>query len=121
MKKRILTVDDSESILAVVSTTLEAEYDIITASDGQEAINKINDNEELDLIITDLNMPKADGIQVIKAARAQEKHAMIPILMLTTESQADKKQEAKQAGATGWIVKPFDPENLKTIVKKVLR
>jgi len=121
MKKKILTVDDSESILAVVSTTLEEEYEIITASDGEEAIRTINSGQKIDLIITDLNMPKADGIQVIRSARQVADFSMIPILMLTTESQLQKKQEAKEAGATGWIVKPFDPENLKAVVKKVLR
>lgn len=121
MKKTILSVDDSESILAVVSSTLEDEYEIISASDGAEAIGKLNGNVHIDLIITDLNMPKADGIQVIKAARAMDQFKLTPILMLTTESQMQKKQEAKEAGATGWIVKPFEPENLKTVVKKVLR
>lgn len=121
MKKRILAVDDSESILAVVSTTLEEEYEVITASDGAEAISKISSGVQIDLIITDLNMPKADGIQVIKQARSLEKLSLVPILMLTTESQLTKKQEAKDAGATGWIVKPFQPENLKAVVKKVLR
>ncbi len=121
MKKTILTVDDSESILAVVSTTLEEDYDVITASDGAEAIVKLNSGVHIDLIITDLNMPKADGIQVIKSARSLETFALTPILMLTTESQVQKKQEAKAAGATGWIVKPFEPENLKAVVKKVLR
>lgn len=121
MKKTILTVDDSESILAVVTTTLEEEYDIITASDGADAIGKINSGIHLDLIITDLKMPKADGIQVIKTARSLESLSLIPILMLTTESQMQKKQEAKAAGATGWIVKPFEPDNLKAVVKKVLR
>jgi two-component system chemotaxis response regulator CheY len=121
MKKTILAVDDSESILAVVATTLEEEYEIITACDGADAINKLMSGCQIDLIITDLNMPKADGIQVIKQARSQEKFSLIPILMLTTESQVQKKQEAKEAGATGWIVKPFQPENLKAVVKKVLR
>ena len=121
MKKTILTVDDSESILAVVTTTLEEEYDVITASDGAEAITKLNSGVHIDLIVTDLNMPKADGIQVIRSARGLEKFSLVPILMLTTESQMQKKQEAKEAGATGWIVKPFEPENLKAVVKKVLR
>lgn len=121
MKKRILAVDDSESILAVVSTTLDDEYEVVTASDGGEAIRILNEDLHIDLIITDLNMPKADGIQVIKSARSLSKFALTPILMLTTESQMQKKQEAKDAGATGWIVKPFQPENLKAVIKKVLR
>lgn len=121
MKKTILTIDDSESILAVVATTLEEEYNVITASDGEEAINKLKSDVSIDLIITDLNMPKADGIQVIKTARGLAKFSLTPILMLTTESQMQKKQEAKDAGATGWIVKPFQPENLKAVIKKVLR
>jgi two-component system chemotaxis response regulator CheY len=121
MKKTILTVDDSESILAVVSTTLEEEYDVVTASDGSEAIGKLNSGVHFDLIITDLNMPKADGIEVIRKARSLDKFLRTPILMLTTESQQQKKLQAKEAGATGWIVKPFEPENLKAVVKKVLR
>lgn len=121
MKKHILAVDDSESILAVVSTTLEEEYEVITASDGLQAIQILESNANIDLIITDLNMPHADGIQVIKKARSLSAYALKPILMLTTESQAQKKQEAKDAGATGWIVKPFEPEKLKEVVKKVLR
>jgi two-component system, chemotaxis family, chemotaxis protein CheY len=121
MKKTILTIDDSESILAVVTTTLDEEYTVITACDGADAISKLNSGLHLDLIITDLNMPKADGIQVIRAARKLEQFSLTPILMLTTESQMQKKQEAKEAGATGWIVKPFEPENLKAVVKKVLR
>lgn len=121
MKKTILIVDDSESILAVVATTLEDEYEVITACDGADAIDKIANGLNLDLIITDLNMPKADGIQVIRKARGMEQFQLTPILMLTTESQVQKKQEAKEAGATGWIIKPFEPENLKAVVKKVLR
>lgn len=121
MKKTILTVDDSESILTVVSTTLEEEYDVVTASDGSDAITKLNSGSHFDLIITDLNMPKADGIEVIRMARSLGQFATTPILMLTTESQHQKKMEAKEAGATGWIVKPFEPDNLKAVVKKVLR
>lgn len=121
MKKNILIADDSESILAVVSATLEEDYDVTTALDGAEAINKLNEDIKFDLIITDLNMPHKDGIEVIKSARSQERYGLIPILILTTESQVQKKQEAKDAGATGWIVKPFQPENLRAVVKKVLR
>lgn len=121
MKKTILTVDDSESILAVVSTTLEDEYEVLTACNGEEAIRTLHGDRHIDLIITDLNMPKADGIQVIKSARGIARFSLTPILMLTTESQAQKKLEAKEAGATGWIVKPFEPENLKAVIRKVLR
>ncbi|MDN4166124.1 response regulator [Cytophagales bacterium LB-30] len=121
MRKTIMTVDDSESILAVVSTTLEEEYDVITVSGGKEALEQLEKGINIDLIITDLNMPLVDGIEVIKKARSISQYSLKPILMLTTESQAQKKLEAKEAGATGWIVKPFEPEKLKEVVKKVIR
>lgn len=121
MKRSILIADDSESILAVVSTTLEENYNIVTVLDGAAAIDELDRDVKFDLIITDLNMPRKDGIEVIKSARHQERYSLTPILVLTTESQVQKKQEAKEAGATGWIVKPFEPENLRAVVKKVLR
>lgn len=119
--KKILIVDDSESIRELVGFTLEAAgYAVEKGCDGVEAIGML-DGSELSLVITDLNMPNMDGIELIREIRKKREYAAVPILMLTTESQAAKKEEAKAAGATGWIVKPFVQEKLVEIVKKVIR
>jgi two-component system chemotaxis response regulator CheY len=120
MAKTIMTVDDSASVRQMVSFTLKnAGYDVVEAVDGKDALAKLNG--DVKMIITDLNMPNMDGITLIRNVRAQPAHKFIPIVMLTTESQAEKKQEGKSAGATGWIVKPFKPDQLLAVVKKVLR
>lgn len=120
MNKTILTVDDSTSVRQMVSFTLkEAGYDVIEACDGKDAINKLG-SKSVNLIITDLNMPNMDGIELIKKVRLMPALKFVPIVMLTTESQAEKKMEGKQAGATGWIVKPFKQEQLLAVVKKVI-
>lgn len=120
MAKTIMTVDDSASVRQMVSFTLKnAGYDVIEAVDGKDALSKLNG--DVKMVITDLNMPNMDGITLIKNVRAQAAYKFIPVIMLTTESQAEKKQEGKSAGATGWIVKPFKPDQLLAVVKKVLR
>jgi len=120
MQKMILTVDDSASVRQMVRFTLEeAGYGVIEAVDGKDAMVKLT-GSSVNLVITDLNMPNMDGIELIKGVRQNSAHRFVPIIMLTTESQATKKQEGKQAGATGWIVKPFKPDQLKAVVKKVL-
>ncbi len=120
MTKTIMTVDDSASVRQMVSFTLKnAGFNVIEAQDGQDALNKLNG--PVDMIITDLNMPNMDGITLIKNVRAKAQYKFIPVIMLTTESQAGKKQEGKSAGATGWIVKPFKPDQLLAVVNKVLR
>lgn len=120
MPKTIMTVDDSASVRQMVSFTLKNEgHDVIEASDGKDALGKLTGR--VDMIITDLNMPNMDGIELIRQVRAKPNYKFIPIIMLTTESQAQKKQEGKTAGATGWIVKPFKPEQLLAVVSKVLR
>ncbi len=120
MQKVVLTADDSASVRQMVSYTLKTNgYDVIEAADGKDALNKL-DGRKVDMIITDLNMPNLDGIGIIKAARAISNCRFIPIIMLTTESQDSKKKEGKEAGATGWIVKPFQPEQLIAVCKKVL-
>ena len=120
MAKRIMTVDDSASVRQMVAMTLKKEgYDVVEASDGKDALSKMTG--AIDMVITDLNMPNLDGIGLIKGIRAQAAYKFIPIVMLTTESQAGKKAEGKSAGATGWIVKPFTPDQLLAVVKKVLR
>ncbi len=121
MGKTILTVDDSASIRQMVTFTLKgAGYDVVEAVDGMDGLAKLG-SADVQMVITDLNMPKLDGIGFIKKVRANSKTKFIPVIMLTTESQAEKKQAGKAAGATGWIVKPFKPEQLLGVVKKVLR
>jgi two-component system chemotaxis response regulator CheY len=120
MAKTIMTADDSASIRQMVGFTLKQQgYEVVEAVDGQDALNKLN-SQRVDMLITDLNMPNLDGIGLIKGVRAGSLNKFIPIVMLTTESQDNKKQEGKAAGATGWIVKPFKPEQLLAVVKKVL-
>ena len=121
MPKKILIVDDSESIREVVSFTLENEgFEVLIANDGTDAL-KFLDGREIDMIITDLHMPEMDGITLIKHVREMEAYQRIPILFLTTESQTAKKMEAKEAGATGWIINPFAPAKLIAALQKVLR
>lgn len=120
MAKVILTVDDSASIRQMVSFTLKNEgYEVIEAVDGIDALSKLQQTPP-DMVLTDLHMPNMDGIELIKNLRANTSFKFIPIIFLTTESQGGKKQEGKAAGATGWIVKPFKPEQLVGVVKKVL-
>jgi two-component system, chemotaxis family, chemotaxis protein CheY len=120
MPKKILVVDDSAAIRQSISFILSQEgYETVEATDGLEALNMLGSVGALDLIITDVNMPNLDGIGFIKKARELEKFKFTPILVLTTESQGSKMNEGKEAGATGWIVKPFNSEKLLGIVKKV--
>ncbi|MBN1907802.1 MAG: response regulator [Deltaproteobacteria bacterium] len=122
MSKVIMAVDDSTSIRQMVGFILrDAGYEVIEAIDGQDGVNHLLNNSGIDMIITDLNMPNMDGIELIKQARAMPKYKYIPIVMLTTESQDNKKQAGKAAGATGWIVKPFQPDQLLAVIRKVLR
>lgn len=121
MEKNILIVDDSESIREVVGFTLtNAGHKVKVAVDGEDAL-KFFDGSKIDLVVTDLHMPNMDGIELIKKVRQMEAYKFIPILFLTTESQQSKKEEAKNAGATGWIVKPFVPEKLLAAISKVVR
>jgi two-component system chemotaxis response regulator CheY len=120
MGKVIMTADDSASIRQMVSFTLkDAGYQVVEAVDGREALDKLL-AEPIHMLVTDLNMPKMDGIELIRKVRSESRYRFMPIIMLTTESQAAKKQEGKAAGATGWIVKPFKPEQLLAVVRKVL-
>ena len=116
----ILTVDDTASMRQMISFTLHSVgHEVIQASDGQEAL-KVIEGKKVDLVIADINMPNMDGITLLKSLRALADYKFTPILMLTTESQDAKRQQGKIAGATGWIVKPFNPEQLLNVVKKVL-
>ncbi len=120
MSKKALTVDDSKTMREMVTLTLKsAGFEVQEAGDGVEAIKVLNGNR-VDVIITDLNMPNMNGIELIRALRADPAHKMTPILMLTTEADGSKKEEGKVAGATGWIVKPFQPEKLVAVVQKVV-
>jgi len=120
MERTILIVDDSESIREVVSFTLEnGGYNVKVGVDGKDALKYLN-GEKIDLIITDLHMPVMNGIEFIREVRKTPDYNMIPILFLTTESQIEKKLEAKEAGATGWIIKPFVPTKLLSAIQKVL-
>ncbi|MCB0263501.1 MAG: response regulator [Calditrichia bacterium] len=121
MSKVIMTVDDSKSIRQMVGFTLsQAGYSVVEACDGLDALEKLK-SSPVNMIITDINMPNLNGIGLIGKVRQNPSYRFIPIVALTTESQDTKKMEAKQAGATGWIVKPFSPDQLLAVVKKVLR
>src|SRR3569623_1520674 len=113
---RVLTVDDSRTILAMLHHTLaNAGFEVLQAEDGQQGL-EILGRETVDLVITDINMPVMDGIQFIREVRGSGRHSL-PILVLTTETSVDKRDQARAAGGTGWIVKPFDPEKLISIVQ----
>ncbi|CDZ57780.1 response regulator [Neorhizobium galegae] len=120
MSASILTVDDSASIRLTTRVALSnAGYQITEAVDGLDGIAKLKASQ-FDLIVTDLNMPNMDGLTMIRELRKMPAHMGVPVIFLTTESDNDIKQEAKAAGATGWLTKPFDPESLVKIVRKVL-
>jgi two-component system chemotaxis response regulator CheY len=117
----ILAVDDSASMRQMVSITLKgAGYEVVEAKDGLEALD-LAKSKSVNLVITDVNMPNMDGITLISELRKLPAYKFTPLLMLTTESSVEKKQAGKAAGATGWIVKPFNPDQLLATVKKVLR
>lgn len=121
MAKNILIVDDSASMRQMVNFTLkDSGYDVIQAVHGKDAIDKLN-GAKVDMVITDLNMPEMDGIEFIRQVRSKDGYKFVPVVMLTTESQETKKEEGKKAGASGWIVKPFTPEQLVGIVKKFVK
>ncbi len=120
MGKSILAVDDSSSIRQMVEVTLKsAQYEVATAVDGQDALEKCQ-FKRYDLILTDQNMPRMDGLTLIKSLRQMAAYRSVPILVLTTEAGNDMKMQGKAAGATGWLVKPFDPGKLLEVLKKVL-
>ena len=121
MGKTVLVVDDSVSMRQMVSFTLTgAGFEVVEAGDGKEAVDKLNGGAKPNLVITDLNMPNMDGISLIKEIRGMAAHKFTPVLMLTTESADDKKKEGQSAGATGWIVKPFNPEQMLATINKVM-
>jgi two-component system chemotaxis response regulator CheY len=121
MSKVIMIVEDSATMRQMVGFTLKRNgYEVIEAEDGSDALGKINGNP-IHMIITDLNMPNMDGLEFIRNVRQNPSCKYTPIIMLTTESQETKKSEGRAAGATGWIVKPFSPEQLMAVVEKVIK
>ena len=120
MGKRILVVDDSASIRQMVSFTLKtAGYESDEAADGKAGLDKAQ-RGSYDLIFTDQNMPIMDGLTLIRALRGLPAYKRTPILMLTTEASDDMKTRGREAGATGWLVKPFDPQKMLQVISKVL-
>ena len=116
-----MSIDDSPSLRQMVALTLEsAGYEVVEASDGRDALSKLA-GREYHLFLTDLNMPGMDGIELTKALRSMPEYKFVPIVLLTTESQQEKKMQGKAAGATGWIVKPFQPQDLLATIKRVMR
>jgi two-component system chemotaxis response regulator CheY len=117
--KTVLTIDDSRTMREMLNLALvQAGYRVIQAVDGVEGLEVLQ-AEGADVVITDINMPRMDGFGVIEGVRANPTHRATPILVLTTESDATKKERARKAGATGWIVKPFNPEKLIDAVRRV--
>jgi len=120
MGKTVLAVDDSASIRQMVSFTLKsAGYEVVEAADGMEGLDKAK-TRAFNLVLTDQNMPRMDGLTLIKSLRGMPNYKSVPILMLTTESSDAMKSQGRTAGATGWLVKPFDPNKLIEVVKKVI-
>ncbi len=117
---RVLTVDDSRTILAMLHHTLSnAGFEVLQAEDGKQGLDMLK-SQDFDVVITDINMPVMDGIEFIRHVRATGQHQSLPILILTTETSQDKRDQGKAAGGTGWIVKPFDPEKLISVIHRVV-
>jgi two-component system, chemotaxis family, chemotaxis protein CheY len=120
MSKTIMIVDDSSSLRQVVGIALrQAGYDVLEASDGKDGLAKLT-GQKVHMIISDVNMPNMDGISFVKAVKQLNAYKFTPIAMLTTESQEEKKQAGKDAGAKAWVVKPFKPEQLLAVVQKLV-
>ena len=120
MSRTILIVDDSATMRDLVRHTLmDAGFGVVEGANGQEGLDRLG-AQKVDLVISDVNMPVMDGITFVQRLRTLPSYKFTPVLMLTTETQAAKKDAAKAAGATGWVVKPFSPEQLQTVVRRVL-
>lgn len=121
MAKTILIVDDSSSLRTVVKMALQrAGYNVVEASDGADALTKINALDKVHLIVSDVNMPNMDGITFVQRVKQHPRHKFSPVIMLTTEDQAAKKDQGRAAGAKAWIVKPFNPPQLLDAVSKLI-
>jgi two-component system chemotaxis response regulator CheY len=122
MGKKILMVDDSRTIRYLVNFSLAKEgFEVIEAGDGEEALSKLQSNTEISLVVSDVNMPKMNGLEMVEAIRKMEQLKLLPIIMLTTESTGDKVEQARKAGANAWLVKPFNDKQLIDVIKKLLR
>jgi two-component system chemotaxis response regulator CheY len=120
MAKTVLAIDDSPSIRQMVSFTLKSSgYDVVEAVDGMDGLEKAK-SRSVSLVLTDQNMPRMDGLTLIRSLRGMAQYKAVPILMLTTEASDAMKQQGRAAGATGWLVKPFDPQKLVEVVRKVI-
>jgi len=120
MAKSILIVDDSASVRQVVGISLrQAGYEVIEGVDGKDALTKLT-GQKVHLIISDVNMPNMDGISMVKAVKEMPAYKFTPIVMLTTESQEEKKRQGQAAGAKAWVVKPFKPDQLLAVVQKLV-
>ncbi len=120
MKKTILTVDDSRTMREMLKATLlGAGFDVVQAEDGVHGLEVLEASDMPDVILTDINMPRMDGFGFIEGVRRDQRYRSVPILVLTTEGEPEKKDRARRAGATGWIVKPFDPEKLINAIRRL--
>jgi two-component system, chemotaxis family, chemotaxis protein CheY len=118
---RILAVDDSASMRQMVGLTLKsAGHEVLSAVDGADGLAKATSGHPVDLVITDVNMPNMDGMTLVRELRRLPQYQGVPVLVLTTEASAERKQEGRSAGATGWMVKPFDPDGLLATINRVL-
>jgi len=121
MPATIMTADDSASMRRMITFTLQqAGYDVVEAIDGKEALKRLY-STPVQMLITDLNMPNVDGIELIECVRAMPQYKYLPIIMLTTESEEARKQQGRAAGASGWIIKPFRGEQLVALAKRFIR
>ncbi|MPQ75901.1 response regulator [Hydrogenovibrio sp. JE_KL2] len=116
---KILYVDDAPSMRKLVEMVLSSEFELTLASNGQEALDATQ-QEQFDAIISDINMPVMNGLEFLEKVRAEENYKFTPVLMMTTEASREMKDQGKKLGATGWIVKPFDPAKLPGIIRKVI-
>jgi len=122
--KTVLIVDDSTSLREFISIILKnAGYDVVMAENGKDALNRLNgfNDARVDIVITDLNMPVMNGIEFVKQMRGTSMYSSIPVVLMTTELHESKKQEAKQAGVSEWINKPFTPRQLRDTIKKFIK
>ena len=120
VSRTILAVDDSTSMRQMVAYVLkQAGYRVVEAEDGDEAL-ALASRQQFDAVITDHNMPRMDGLTLVRSLRSTDGYASTPIMLLTTESSAEMKQKGREAGATGWMVKPFDPERLLDMCRRIL-
>ncbi|MBE0494274.1 MAG: response regulator [Thiomicrospira sp.] len=117
--KKILYVDDAHSLRQLVDMVLSKHYELSLAENGAVGLD-IAKQSHFDLIISDINMPVMNGFELLEALRKQDEYKFTPILMLTTEASAEMKEQGKQCGATGWLIKPFDPEKLLKVIERVL-